>query len=246
VYAPRRSVRVRLAGGQLRAVGDYSSVPGNESHTVLQNSYLLDVKKYWKKGNLLSDLGLAAYTVEADAPDYTDLSALTNDGAFESNDADDGSGMALGRLNAYRLNLGLQPTPRSKIELRHEIGRLTYYFDDGVRSNEHLVSSRIRYSQFLRNCTRLQGSFSTSTDSDRIDFSIARDGWNINFSRALDNGAGDTAVHIAYVLPLVGSRSGTADCGSTLENVPAFGPIVDTAIKRPQQFPRAPLAKPAS
>lgn len=243
VYAPKNNVRFRISGGQLRAFGDGYAMPGSGGDTVLQNSYLVDVKKRWTKYQLLSDIGLAAYTVEANAPDYTNLSALTDSGMPDTSDMAS-NGLAVGRMNGYLFKLGLQPSDRSRIELQRETGYLTYAFNDGYRSYENLVSHRVKYSQYLKDCTRVQGTYTTNVDADRLDLGIAKNNWNINLSRALDSDTRDTAIQIGYVVPLGRSSQGDRDCGSSLENVRLFEPIVDTTIKRPQQFPSEPLVRP--
>lgn len=243
VYAPKNNVRFRVSGGQLRAFGNGYAMPGSGADTVLQNSYLVDVRKHWTKYKLLSDVGLAAYTVEANAPDYTNLSALTDTDMPDASDMAS-NGLAVGRMNGYLFKLGLQPTDRSRIELRRETSYLTYSFNDGYRSYENLASHRIKYSQYLSDCTRLQGSYTTSMDADRLDLGIAKNNWNINLSRALDSGTRDTAIQIGYVVPLGRSSHRARDCGANLESLRLFEPIVDTAIKRPQQFPSEPLVIP--
>lgn len=243
VYAPKNNVRLRVSGGQLRAFGNGYAMPGHGADTVFQNSYLVDVKKHWTKYKLLSDVGLAAYTVEANVPDYTNLSALTDTDMRDTSDMAS-NGLAAGRMNGYLFKLGLQPTDRSRIELRRETGYLVYSSNDGYRSYENLVSHRIKYSQYLRDCTRVQGSYTTNVDSDRLDLGIAKNNWNINLSRALDSGARDTEIQIGYVLPLGRLSHRDRDCGSNLENINLFEPIVDTTIKRPQQFPSELLVKP--
>jgi len=223
VYAPQRDLRLRLAGGQLRGLGSgYEQVPG----TVLQNNYQLDVRKSWNDNGLLSDVGVAAYGAEANS----DNSAHANELAF-------------GRQNGYLLDLGLRPTPQSKIELRREEGYLTYYFDNDERDTSHHVSHRIRYSRYFDNCLRLQGGYRTSSQSDQVDLNIARNNWQLNISRAQEGGGSDTSVRVGYAIPLSGSNRGSTSttCSSGPDKKAPFESIVDTATKRPRYFSQEPL-----
>lgn len=230
VYAPMRDLRVRMAGGQLRGLGDGSSGLEYAPDAVLQNNYQLDVRRYWGDSTLLSDVGLAAYALEANSA--------------SSSDAARASELALGRLDGYLLDLGLRPTRQSKIELRRELGRLTYYFDDDVRDASYLVSHRVRYSQHFDNCLRLRGGYSASPQSDQVDLNIARNNWQINISRAQASGDSNTSVHLGYAIPLGISGNRSDNCGSAPEGAPAFESIVDAATRRPRHFPYEPLTTP--
>jgi hypothetical protein len=232
VYAPSPDVRIRLASGQLRASGN--DFPG--SNTASQNSYLLDVKRYWNKDRLLSDLGLAAYTVRGNDPDYADISALANAGEFNEQSVEPG------RLDGYMLHLGLRPTLRSRVELKRATSHLRYAFDDGMQAEE-FVSHHLNYSQYFDDCTRLQGRYSTNANADRLDLNLAKNSWSVNLSRALDGGDGDTSVYIGYAIALGKARGGARECGASFEKAPAFEPIVDATIARPPQFPREPLSR---
>lgn len=234
VYAPRRNLRLRLAGGQLRAASEDAS-----SNAVMQNSYLIDVKKNARSGKLLSDFGLSAYTVranDADGADYSGVSAFDEDEMVEG-DVDSGAGAA-GRLDGYSLNLGLQPTPYSRIELRRERTHFTYRYGDGIRGGDYRDVNHVRYSQYLSNCARFQGRFSAGADSGRIDLSLAKSRWNVGVSRSVDSSISDTAVQVGYTIPLGQSRSGSDECTSPAR---AFGALVDATVIRPSLLPSGPI-----
>jgi hypothetical protein len=228
IFVPMRNLRIQVAGGQLRGSGDASS--GNASNAVSQSNYLFGVKRIWGEGTLLSDLGLAAYAVQANSQAAAALQT-----------ADTGE-TALGKQDGYLLNLGLQPSTRSRIELRHEMGRLVYTLDDSLRSEEYLGTNRIKYSQFFDNCVRLQGRYRSSADADRVDVNIARHNWQFNISRAQESSGSDIAFHIGYSLPLGTSGRNTPDCGGR-PRAPSLEPIVDAAMRRPSQFPHEPLIR---
>lgn len=243
VYAPKKNVRMRFASGQLRASGDYVSAFGGQPHAILQNSYLIDVKKNAGTGKLLSDFGLTAYTVRANGEDqradYTDLSALEDD-MLNAGEVDS-TALATGRLDAYMLNLGLQPTPYSRIELRRERSRLTYRFANGGRGDDYRDVNHIKFSQHFNNCARFQGRYSAGADFDRLDLSLAKQRWSVNLTRAVDSSVRDASIQLGYAIPLGRSRGGSADCDARLATARAFGPLVDATVARPNQLPREPL-----
>jgi hypothetical protein len=250
VYAPKRNLRIRLANGQLRTSNDYVSASGGPSNAILQNSYLVDVRRKAGNGRMLPDFGLTAYSVRANGSDPTaeyaenrsDLSALTDDGMLDAVDVDSSS-LAAGRLDGYMLNLGLQPTPHSRLELRRERTHLRYHFGDGNGGDEYRDVNHIRYSQYFSNCARLQGRYSSTENFNRLDLKLAKNRWSVNLSQALDSDSRDTAIQVAYAIPLGRSRGGSRDCGSRLATARAFEPLVDATVAWPDQLPRAPLAE---
>ncbi|WP_136417707.1 hypothetical protein [Herbaspirillum sp. ST 5-3] len=232
IYAPKRNLRFRLTGAQLRSVGQ--SFDG-ESETVFQTSYLVGAKKYWNSYRYLSDIGIATYVVRANAapePITTDAESI------------DGSDMPagplpLGDLRGYRLDLGMQPGPQSRIEWRREIGRLTY-FSDGDRIDASIVSNRVRYSHHLGDCTKLQGAYNTNSAADHMDLKLARNSWSLGVSQEME-GARATAISFSYAIPLGTSAHHQDNCNDAVEGPPRFAPLLDAAIQRPPQLPEEPL-----
>lgn len=230
VYAPQRNVRLRLTGAQLRNAGGFASAV-NGDNAILQNSVLLNARKSWDKYLFLSDLGLTAYSTQANAP-----AALTTL-------AGDDSSLARGRKDGYMLNLGMHPTAHSRVELRREFGHLSYSFGENARYAADLASSRMKYSHYLGNCMRVQGRYSTGSDAERLDLNLARNKWSINLSReqGMDN---NSAIMIGYTVPLGtrGTQSMHDDaCSGRPSGAPAFEPIIDASMARPTQLPSAPL-----
>lgn len=241
IYAPKRNLRFRLTGAQLRATGTAFAIPDGAASAFMQNSYLFGAKKFWNKYEHLTDMGVAAYSVEASAPASANFSVAPGTDDFDSGGMRAAT-LAPGRLDGYMFNLGLRPTPQSRLELRREIGHLTYSFDAGVPRYEQLVSSRIKFSQHLGNCLRLQGGYSASTDFDRFDLKLTKNNWNIRLSREQEGGSSDTAVHFGYAIPLGRKMHQARDCTGAPDRAPTFEPIIDATTQRPQQFPREPLA----
>jgi hypothetical protein len=241
IYAPKPNLRFRMTGAQLRASTDTFSIPSSADSAFMQNSYLFGAKKFWNKYEHLTDMGVTAYSVEASAPSSTRYSLTP-----AADEMDDGelrpATLAPGRLNGYMFNMGLRPTPQSKLELRHEVGILTYRFTSTGRRYEQLVSNRVKFSQYLGNCIRVQGGYSASTDFDRLDLKLTKNNWNVRLSREQEGNNIDMAVHLGYVIPLGRSTRRAAHCAIAPEQTPSFEPIVEAITQRPQQIPREPLA----
>lgn len=223
VYAPQRNVQLRLTGAQLRNAGGFAPAAGRDS-AVLQNSVLLNARKYWNKYLFLSDLGLTAYSTQANTQGLM---------------SDDTERMAPGRMDGYMLNLGVRPTAESRIEMRREFSHLSYYLGEDAQQSTDQASTRMKFSQHVGNCVRLQGGYTASSDYDRLDLNLARHHWNINLSR--DQGGSNTALMIGYTVPLGVHASRGSKCGNGVDGVPSFESIVDASVRRPAQLPREPL-----
>jgi len=230
IYAPAQDLRLHVAGGQLRAATD-SGIPASNANEVLQNSYLLGAKRYWK-GGLLSDFGISTYAVEAST---TDNPAAT--GAEE---------FAPGRQEGNTLNLSLQPLPGSRVELSRETRRLTYYFGADNQDQQYLVSNRVHFSQRLDDCLRLQGGYSTNEETRQVDLKLARKKWFFRVSHTQDGDSNDTTVGIGYTLPLGRTSSSNSKCAPQPDGGSGFGSIIDSTVKRPNQFPVTPLTADSS
>src|SRR6478672_1805915 len=166
VYALKHNVRLQLSGGQLRA-------SPADAGSVSQQSVLVGARKVWGADRLLSDMGVAAYSVDADS-----RTAATG-GAPET--ADDG-GHGIGKLDGYMLQVGLQPTASSRIELQHNAGQINYAYSGQLHQGESTNSNRLRYSTYLGSCTQLQSGYQGSADSDRVDIGIAMRNWRFTLS----------------------------------------------------------------
>ncbi|RJF97615.1 hypothetical protein [Noviherbaspirillum saxi] len=235
IFSPKKNVRFRLAGAQLRSTA--GQIDGTDS--LQQNSYLIGARKYWTNYEYLSDLGISAYTVEANSATSSTVSALTDPDTLDPG-AFNPQMTASGRTDGYLLNLNLRPTDDSRIELRRELSHSTYYADMTALRNEMQSSNRIRFSQFLDDCVQVHGGYSSSADVDRLDLTVARDKWNIQLSRALHDNGADTAVRIGYLIPLGQSQFARRNCGAI--GAPTFEPIVNATMKRPLALPGQPMA----
>jgi len=241
VYAPRPNLRFTVSSGQLRPNSDYvSESVSNGYNGLLQNSYLLDVKKYWSKDSMVSDVGISTYVVEANGKSNTSRTGNGDGSDTESIYLDT---PALGKKASLVFNLGLHPTADSRLEWRRERGRMNYYVGEDIRDREYLMSSRFKYSHNIDNCTQLQGRYRSSDNSDRMNLGIERNNWNFSVSRSRDDGVSDTGIQIGYKIPLTGSASSAGNCKQKPESAPSFHPILETSTSRPDLFPRDPLVK---
>jgi hypothetical protein len=236
VYAPDHDFRLRVAGGQLRANENASSGADGVPNTVQQNSILFGARRSWRDG-LVSGVGMSAYAVEAN-----DAGATTSTPAPAFDDApSEPQEPARGRQQGHVLNLSLQPTSQSKIDLSRERNRLAYYSAKGASGDHDVVASRVRFSQYFDNCTQLQGGYSSSDESSQIDLGLNHDRWHINVSRVQAVGSNGTAVNLGYTLPLGGSPNDAATCALQPDNGRSAASIIDTTVSRPAQFPQQPL-----
>lgn len=228
IIAPQENVRLRLTGAQLREADGWLLGGSGTRSGVLQNSYMLNARKVWRKYQYLSDVGVTAFSTQASAP------LLSQDlGEWEQDQ------LLYGRKDGYMINLGLKPTAHSRLEMRREFSYLSYPGD--ATQIVPQMSSRVKYSQYLDQCTRVQGGFSTGPESGRIDLHIARNNWSINLSREQIGDGDNTAIRLGYTIPLGARPSRSNRCTGMMEKTPGFEPIVDASVARPPQLPSEPL-----
>ena len=228
VFAPKRDLRLHVAGGQLRTSMD-PSAEGGSPDAVMQNSYLVGAQHYWKD-SLVSHVDISTYAVEAS----------TDNGAAATND---GSGnLAPGRQQGNVLNLSLQPLPGSHIDLSRESRQLTYVYRGENQDQQSTVSNRLNFTQRLDDCLSLQGGYSTDQQVDQLNLKLARNKWYISVSRSRDGSNDNMSFGVGYQLPLGHAPGDRSKCTAPAPNAPTFGPLIDATVQRPDQFPSGPLA----
>lgn len=235
IFAPKKNVRFRIAGSQLHS--DAAGSPGIT--TVQQQGYLLGAKKYWDSYEYLSDLGISAYTVEANAASSSAVSTLTDPDTLDAGMA----GMQLpasGRTDGYQLSLNLRPSADSRLELKHDLSQASYFADAAASRSESQASNRIRYSHFFNDCLQLHGGYASTSSAERFDLTLTRDRWNLHFIREQNDGIGNTTMRIGYSVPLGRLPNTKRQCGSA--GTPRFDSIVNATMKRPAQLPTEPMA----
>jgi len=233
VYAPHTSLRLTLSGGQLHPNSDFTPQTTVNGYTgSLQNSYLLDVKKYWTKDSLISDLGLSTYLVEANGRSGANRPALAHNDNSDTDSVYLGT-TSLGKKASLVLNLGVNPTADSRFEWRRERSRLDYTAGEDAKDREYLMSSRFKYSHNLDTCTQFQGRYRSSENFDRLNLGLERKNWNISVSRTRDDSSVDTGFQIGYKIPLSGTVSSASTCSLKPDTRPVFKPLLETTTKRP-------------
>lgn len=234
VYAYKHNVYLRLSGGQLWSLGDKSD------SDIMQSSLLFAARKVWNMGHLLSDLELAAYSVEAGAgtaapSSLPDLAIASDRGDMEA---------GAGRLDGYTVQVGLRPEFGTRIELQRDSGHIIHQVNRAMRNEATSASNRITYSKQFDNCVRLHTGLHSNTDTERVDVGVATRDWRFTVSHAKnDAGTGDTTVYVGYSIPLTGKQQPPAACKRPPEGPSAFEPVVSAAIRRPPQLPQAPLVR---
>jgi hypothetical protein len=244
IYAPQPDLRLKFSSGQLRQTDDFQFASGPHADSVAQRNYSLDVRKYWDQSALLSDISLTAWRAHANEPDIDQKTVL------RTNDEDtlvylDPRLLAAGVQEGYRLNIGVAPLPQTRLELGTGADRLSYDFADGSVTRNDATSRRVKYTQYLDNCSRLQGSYDSNAYSRSFGLSVANGAWSIGASRTLerDNGDNHYALNAGYTIPM-GKTSGRANtCASELKNARSYGSMVHNSATRNPNLPAAPLVQ---
>ena len=239
LLAPTRDLRVRVAGGQLRSSAPYFGLSSNGVDAVVQNNYLLHVRKVWNDDWLLSNIGLSAFAVEAHGP--TTGGAPPRQMVALDADGEERRELSMGRMDGMVFSLSLRPTGRSHVDLSREFGSLTYFSGMAGRSSEQIASERVGYSYQLDSCITFTGQYSTSQDSARVGVGLAMNNWNIGMTHSQNADSAEHSVELHYRLPL-GSTSGKS-CNRGKGSRRSFQPLMDAAVRRPREFPSGPLVR---
>lgn len=221
VLAPAQSMRLQLTAGERR---DYGACPAPACGIPAQRSYLLGLKKFFDKRSAGSSVGLFAYDIE----DGNAASAAANLSPLPSG------------LRGYILNLGLQPGARSRMELRHSWGELSYSARDSQPQQHRLSADGVKYTHYFDNCMQLQGRYGSSVNAGRLNVGIAKNQWSVSLSRIHSPDGDDASLRIGYAIPLGSGVRKAIECGPS--NGRPFSPLVEAVSSRPAQLPRGPLS----
>lgn len=236
IYAPQPDLQVKLSGSQMRQTDDSELASGRYTDDVAQHNVLLDIRKYWSADALLSDLSATAWHASADGTGG-DPMTVPPDADPATPDAGDRRAPATGALQGYLLNIGMAPLPQSRLDLGRGTGQLTYDFADGSAARTDNTQRHLRYTQYLDNCTRLQGSYQDDAFSRSFGLSMASGAWSIGATRTLDRNGGDSSylLNAAYNIAL--GKAGRVACASELKNARSFGSMLDSSIARNPNLP---------
>lgn len=244
IYAPQKDLRFQLSGGQLHQTDDFQFASGLHTDSVAQQNYLLGVRKYWDQSAFFSDVSLTAWHSHADDPSIGQKTMMQ-----ETDQATqvyiDPRTLATGALHGYLLNLSVTPLPQSRLELGAGMDRVAYDFADGSAEHDSTASRRLHYTQYLGNCSRLQGSYQRNASWRSFGVSVARGAWTIGASRSLDHDSGDSSytLNAGYTIPLGTASARANTCGSELKQAGTFGTMAGGSVTRNPNLPAAPLVQ---
>lgn len=243
IYAPEKDLRLKLSGGQLRQTDEYQFASGLHADSVVQHNYLLNIRKYWDDSAFLSDLSLTAWRTYADDADIGQKTVLLEH-ELATEVLVDPRTLATGAQRGYMLNVAVTPLPQSRLELGTGIDRLHYDFADGSAERNSTPSRRLHYTQYLNDCSRLQGSYQSNAAWQSFGVSVASGAWSIGASRTLDRDSGDGgyALNAGYTIAM-GKTGGRPSCASELKSARSFGSMVGSSVARNPNLPAAPLVQ---
>lgn len=222
VFAPTQSIHIQLTAGELRG---YGACLASACGIPAQHSYLLGFKNYFDKRGAGPSVGVFAYDIEDDSA---------------SSAAGNAASPLPVRMHGYILNLGLQPSARSSMELRRSWGERTDYSHDNQPQQHGLAAGGVKYTYYFDNCMLLQGRYGGSPHAGRLNLGIAKKQWSVSLSRASSSPGSSATLQIGYTIPLGTSIRKAGECGAS--HARPFSLLVEALTNRPPQLPRGPLA----
>ncbi len=243
IYAPQKDLRFKFSGGQLRRTDDFEFASGAYADSVTQHTYLVGVHKYWDSA-LFSDFSLNAWHAYADDTE-PGQQALVRETELAKELYIDPRALATGARRGYLLNLALTPLPESRLELGTGVDQTSYHFADGSASRDDSASHRLHYTQYLDNCSRLQGNYQSKAAWRSFGVSLASGAWSIGAARSFDRDSGDGgyAINAGYTIPMGKTSGRPSSCGSDLNQARTFGSMVNSSVTRSSNLPVAPLVQ---
>lgn len=236
VYAYKRNVRLRFAAGQRKTASDFDDGPPVE-----QQSYLFSARKYWER-RLWTDASVTVYTGEA-RNTADGLPQMLEDDSMAAVEVqpwrDDSS---YSRIRGSALQVGFAPATYTRVELRHEFLRTSYYSGGHPAQDEADRISHFRFRQELRNCLLLSGGFKDGTGTRQLDLQLRDARWRIQLHRDFTH-ASAPSIWIGYSRAFDGAGSAAAECTRD-QGQPRFEPMLTAAARRPHEFSYAPAPGP--
>lgn len=197
LYLHRPNLRVRMSAVQQRE-SDGSGGAGTTQYA----GYFLSLEKTWDKGFRRAG-GISWHMAEDSSP----ASAPATDEVYPF--AMQETSARSGKTHAIRLNLTLQPLPKSILQLEY-LTRL----GTGGRSSESAYAGdgtyrRLGYAQQLENCIELSSSVVDSTDTNELEIGMAHERWSVHGFQEL-NGNRASGIFVSYAVPLDHSPNSTS------------------------------------
>ncbi|MCX7208232.1 MAG: hypothetical protein NT086_20065 [Proteobacteria bacterium] len=227
IFSTPDHLRLRLSVGQQQAQKQFQFTHGNDELSMRQNNYLLNLKKSWARGRVLSELGMTVYATDP---------SLENPDLVSSSDFD--SRMSNTKRQGAIYNVSLAPSYFSKLDLG--LGYTRSQDTEGSHWGEKERESLVQYSQYFTNCLRLSSGYKGSESSRIFNMGIAKDEWSITATRTIEQDVAQGNIVLRYAFPLSGSGIKSRSCAQYIAEPKAFTPVLSEAIQRP--YPQSALA----
>jgi hypothetical protein len=233
VYAYKKNLRLRVSAAQSSSRADTAI-----GTPVEQQSYLIGAKKYWT-GRMWTDAGASVYLIDARNASAVAASVFEDDGIRQPAETMNDEAR-YSRMHGLNLNLGLQPLPGSRVDLRYESHRTTRSFVSATSYSQGYSVSRVAYTQDLANCMHVRAGFTAGSDAGQLELRMSQGSWSVQAWQDLGS-SGAPSLQIAYSKTLGGAASRDAGC-SRQPHRQQFEPMIDAAARRPEQFINEPLS----
>lgn len=225
VYAPSKTIRIRLAAA--RKVDDAVLKAGP---SVSQHSVLIGARKSWRQGTI-SDVAIRLYGVQARQL-ISAFSHPENNAAYH--DGDPGNFTAYSRLQGARIDLGIRPHSDGTFRFQYEFNQTSH---DGFSTNMNRFRSntmRVEYTRALENCVHLTSELVTSDNSNTIEITLSRQHWRVHASRTIGSES-STSLVFAFVHALDAKDAAAVRCRPSTSE-PVFEPILEALGNNPEQL----------
>jgi hypothetical protein len=220
IFGTPDHLRLRLSVGQQQAQKQFQFTHGDDELGMRQSNYLLNLKKSWARGSVLSELGMTVYATNP---------SLENPDLVSSSDFD--SRMSNTKRQGAIYNISLTPSYFSKLDLglgiKREQGEI------GGPWSEKERESLVQYSQHFTNCLRLSSGYKGSESSRVFNMGIAKDEWSLTVTRTVEQDAAQGNIVLRYAFPLNGSGFKNRSCAQYIVEPKSFTPVLSEAIQRP-------------
>ncbi|HEY8608297.1 MAG TPA: hypothetical protein VIM12_14375 [Noviherbaspirillum sp.] len=231
VYAHKQNMRIRMAAGQRRIPGDE-----NGGAPVVQQSYLLGARKYWRR-TPWTDASITMYAGRARNSSGSMPEVFEDDGMAAADDLpwrDIGSS----RIRGSSLRLGFAPAMHTRVELQHDFLRTSQYVHGRLLDSEAERVARVRLRQEFRGCVMLSGGYADGQGGRQLDLQLRHANWRVHLQQNLATEAAPS-VWIGYSRTL-GESGATATACARAQDDQRFEPMLSAAASRPVDFAYAP------
>ncbi|NHQ86957.1 hypothetical protein HA050_12615 [Iodobacter sp. HSC-16F04] len=224
VFSTPDHLRLRLSAGQQQAQKQFQFTYGSDELEMRQNNYLLNLKKSWDRGRVLSELGVTVYAADP---------SLKNKGLAQESSSElyFDPRMSGTRRQGAVYNISLAPNYFSKLDFG--LGYQRAQDAAGAQWGEKERQSLVQYSQYFANCMRLSGGYNGSESSRLYNLGIAKDEWSLTATHTLEQDYAQGNVVLRYAIPLYGGGMKSRSCAHYQLASKSYKPVLSEAIQRP-------------